>query len=196
MKRLVLVVALAVTAALAASPTSTEAVRPTDTAARVAAGATPVIGAVGDMACDQSNAGFNGGAGTARKCGERQTSQVVLDDTSLDAVLGLGDYQYDCGSAADYQVSYNPTWGRLDVAMHPAVGNHEYKRGNDVFGASCPSTNRLAQNYFDHFGAAAHPQTTGHFSFDLGTWHLIALNANCHPARAEDARRRAPRPPG
>ena len=28
-------------------------------------------------------------------------------------------------------------------------------------------------------GGAAHPKSGGHFSFNLGTWHLIALNANC-----------------
>lgn len=100
------------------------------------------------MACDPTNRGFNAGAGTARTCGEARTSQVVLDDTSLDAV----------------DFSYNPTWGRLDALMNPSVGNHEYKRGTDVYGAMCPSSNDTAQSYFNHFGAAAHPETGGHFS--------------------------------
>lgn len=139
----------------------------------------PVVGAVGDMACDPSDSHFNNGAGTATACQQSRTSDAMLADTSLDAVLGLGDYQYDCGNLADYAASYTPTWGRLDNLMHPTVGNHEYKTGTDVFGAVCPSSNSTASNYFAHFGAAAHPETNGHFSFDLGTWHLIGLNANC-----------------
>ncbi len=101
----------------------------------------------------------------------------------MGTVLGLGDYQYDCGDLADYAVSYNPTWGRLDSMMDPVAGNHEYETGVDAFGAHCPSGNTAANNYFDHFGAAAHPGTDGHFSFDLGSWHLIALNANCSKSK-------------
>jgi hypothetical protein len=139
----------------------------------------PVIGAVGDMACDASDPQFNGGAGTSTNCGERRTSDTMLADTSLSQVVSLGDYQYECGDLADYQASYNPTWGRLDALMHPIPGNHEYQTAVDVHGDTCPTTNSTAQNYFAHFGAAAHPETNGHYSFDLGTWHLVALNANC-----------------
>jgi hypothetical protein len=59
------------------------------------------------------------------------------------------------------------------------AGNHEYKTGKDAFGSPCPSDNTRAENYFRYFGAAAHPETVGHFSFDLGGWHVVALNANC-----------------
>jgi hypothetical protein len=170
---LLLVVPIVLAAALSVTPTVTTISEAASTSGE------PVIGAVGDMACDQSNPSFHGGAGTTLGCGEARTSDAVLGDASLDAVLGLGDYQYDCGDLADYEVSYNPTWGRLDGKMEPAAGNHEYKTGRDVFGAQCPSTNASAQNYFAHFGDSAHPETHGHFSFDLGTWHLIALNANC-----------------
>lgn len=140
---------------------------------------TPVIGAVGDMACDASDPHFKGGKGTATACAQSTVSNLMVADTSLTAVLGLGDYQYACGDPADYTVSYDPTFGRLDGLMFPVAGNHEYQTGKDAFGGTCPSTNTTAQNYFAHFGSAAHPATNGHFSFDLGTWHLIALNANC-----------------
>jgi hypothetical protein len=142
-------------------------------------GGSPVIGAVGDMACDASDSEFNGGAGTAANCAEERTSDAMLADASISQVVSLGDYQYDCGDLADYQASYNPTWGRLDALMNPIPGNHEYKTGVDVHGDSCPTSNSTAQNYYAHFGAAAHPDTNGHYSFDLGTWHLVALNANC-----------------
>jgi hypothetical protein len=139
----------------------------------------PVIGAVGDMACDPADSKFNGGLGTSSACAQRRLSDLMLGDASLEAILGLGDYQYDCGDAADYAVSYNPTWGRLDPLIDPVAGNHEYKTGRDLFGGTCPSDNTSAYSYFTHFGAAAHPVTGGHFSFDLGSWHLIALNGNC-----------------
>lgn len=139
----------------------------------------PVIGAVGDMACDPSDPHFNAGNGTLSACTQGQVSNVMLADASLGAILGLGDYQYDCGDPADYAVSYNPTWGRLDPLMSPVAGNHEYKTGTDLFGASCPSDNTTAHGYFTHFGEAAHPSTAGHFSFDVGSWHLIGLNGNC-----------------
>jgi hypothetical protein len=139
----------------------------------------PVIGAVGDMACDTSNAAYNGGAGTSKACAQKRTSDRMLADTSLDAVLGLGDYQYDCGQASDYAVSYTPTWGRLNPLMDPSAGNHEYQTGNDSAGNPCPVDNSTAAGYFNYFGAASHPETKGHYSLNVGTWHLIALNANC-----------------
>ena len=36
-----------------------------------------------------------------------------------------------------------------------------------------------AQGYFSYFGAAAGDPAKGYYSFDIGAWHLIALNSNC-----------------
>ena len=175
-RRLSAVWALVVTALLVA----TVSPRGHALAASPAAASTdPVIGAVGDMACDPADHRFRGGTGTATACAESRTSSLMLADTSLGAILGLGDYQYMCGDPADYGVSYNPTWGRLDAKILPVAGNHEYQTGVDSLGGTCPSTNSTAQSFFAHFGAAAHSATGGHFSFDLGAWHLVALNANC-----------------
>jgi hypothetical protein len=56
--------------------------------------------------------------------------------------------------------------------MDRVAGNHEYQTGTDVFGAKCPSSNSTAYGYFDHFGAPSHPETNGHYSFDVGDpWH-------------------------
>ncbi len=142
---------------------------------------TTVVAAVGDMACDPSDRAWRYGDGTASACAQKRVSDEVLSDVSVQAVLGLGDYQYDCGDPADYAVSYSPTWGRLDGLMNPVAGNHEYKTGNDVYGQPCPTTNATAAGFFSYF-AASHPETKGHFSFDLGTWHIVALNANCAKA--------------
>lgn len=150
----------------------------------------PMILAVGDMACDPQDPKFNFGNGTLTNCAELRVSDAMVNDINTanpygaggvgyDAVLGLGDYQYSCGDSSDWVASYNPTYGRLDDKMDPSVGNHEYRTGVDYYGQQCPADNNVAQNYFNHFGAAAHPETNGHYSFDLGAWHLIALNAQC-----------------
>ena len=139
------------------------------------------IGAVGDMACNPSNSGWNGGNGLTSVCGQKRTSDRMLADTSLQFILGLGDYQYDCDEADAFAASYTPTWGRLNNLMRPVAGNHEYKTGSDTWsGEACPAGNTTAQPYFDYFGAAAHPESAGHFSFDVGSWHIIALNGNCN----------------
>lgn len=141
--------------------------------------ADPVIAAVGDMACDQSDSQFKNGFGTSSSCAQLRTSDAVLADVSVEALLGLGDYQYYCDDPADFAVSYTPSWGRLNSKVDPVAGNHEYITGKDPYGAACPSSNSTAQTYFNYFGAASRPETVGHFSFDLGTWHLIGLNAQC-----------------
>jgi hypothetical protein len=61
--------------------------------------------------------------------------------------------------------SYQPTWGRLKAVTHPVPGNHEYLSG--------------AGDYFTYFGPAAGDPAKGWYSFDIGAWHLIALNSNC-----------------
>lgn len=144
-----------------------------------AAVADPVVAAVGDFACDPSHRKYAGGVGVSTACRQANTSQALVDDLTVGSVLGLGDFQYDCGDLADYEVSYTPTWGRVNARMVPVAGNHEYKTGRDKYGSTCPSSNRTAANYFDYFGAPAHEESAGHFSFDLGTWHLVGLNANC-----------------
>ena len=178
---------LATGAVLAGAPLLGQLAYAPSPALAVSSTGDPVIGAVGDMACDTSDPAYiqSLGAGIASNCAEQRTSNAMLADPLIDTVLGLGDYQYDCGDLTDYEASYNPTWGRLDPKMDPVAGNHEYKTGNDVYGRACPTTNTTAANYFAHFmpyNDSAHQTTTGHYSFDLGDWHIIALNGNCRRA--------------
>ena len=39
-----------------------------------------------------------------------------------------------------------------------------------------------AAGYFNYFGSAAGQPGQGYYSFDIGTWHIIALNSNCGDA--------------
>jgi hypothetical protein len=130
----------------------------------------PVIAAAGDIACDPVSTSFNGGAGTSGSCHQRATSDLLLS-VSPAAVLTLGDNVYECGSPTAFALSFDPSWGRVKTLIHPAVGNHEYETGTD-----CSTT---AAGYFGYFGAAAGDPAKGYYSYDVGVWHLIALNANC-----------------
>jgi acid phosphatase type 7 len=123
------------------------------------------VAAAGDIACDPSSPFFNAGAGTAVDCHQRGVSDAILAGR-YDAVLPLGDVQYESGSAAELSASYDPSWGRLKPITHPAVGNHEY---------GSPG----AEAYFHYFGVAAGAPDRGYYSYDLGSWHLIVLNSNC-----------------
>ena len=123
------------------------------------------IAAAGDIACDPESSAFNGGAGTVTECHQLGVSDAILAG-GYDAVLPLGDVQYDSGTASEFAGSYDPSWGRLKAITHPAVGNHEY---------GSPG----AAPYFQYFGAAAGEPGKGYYSYDLGSWHLIALNSNC-----------------
>ena len=140
-----------------------------------AAAGDPVIAAAGDIACDPANGKFKGGAGTADACRERYVSDLLVG-AGLAAVLPLGDNQYECGSLSAFQQSYDPSWGRVKPITHPAVGNHEYLTSG---GTGCDSSNAGASGYFNYFGASAGNPGQGYYSYEIGTWHIIALNSNC-----------------
>jgi len=133
----------------------------------------PVIVAAGDIACDPTDPSFVGGQGTSEACQQAATADVAAS-VNPSAVLALGDLQYDCGGASAFAASYDPTWGRLKPITHPVPGNEEY----NTSGTDCPA-NGTAYGYFQYFGDAAGPLLKGWYSFDLGAWHVIALNANC-----------------
>lgn len=94
-------------------------------------------------------------------CQAEATAQVV-ESLHPTAVLALGDEQYDSGAADAYASSYDKSWGRFKAITHPVPGNHEYAGGQ-------------ARGYFAYWGGGVQPW----YSFDIGTWHLLALNANC-----------------
>ena len=138
----------------------------------------PVIAVAGDIACDPANSNFNGGNGSANSCREMNTSNLLVN-AGLSGVLVLGDNQYYCGGYTAFLESYDPSWGRVKPITYPAVGNHEYLTSG---GTDCNAANGGATGYFKYFGSAAGQQGQGYYSFDIGTWHIIALNSNCGDA--------------
>ena len=123
------------------------------------------IAVAGDIACDPSHASFDEGRGTGSACMQAATSDLVVGQ-GYAAVLVLGDIQYKDGEEEAFLRSYDPTWGRVKTVTHPVPGNHEYHT-------------RGATGYFRYFGAAAGDPAKGYYSFDIGAWHVIALNSNC-----------------
>jgi hypothetical protein len=114
----------------------------------------PVIAAAGDISPTSSNAG------------NKRTSDLLVANPPT-RVLTLGDNQYPDGALADLNAYYSPTWGRLKSITSPALGNHDQ---------------HLAvanQGFWPFFGPAAGAQGKGFYSYDLGAWHLIALNSGC-----------------
>ena len=143
----------------------------------------PVIAAAGDIACDPANSVFNNGNGNSNACRQKYTSDLLVN-AGLAAVLPLGDVQYYCGGYQAFLQSYDLSWGRVKSISYPVVGNHEYIKTADPNGAStgCDITNDAAAGYFNYFGAAAGNKGQGYYSYDIGAWHLIALNSNCGDA--------------
>jgi hypothetical protein len=141
-------------------------------AGAVAAAGDAVIAAAGDIACDPDQSQYKGGNGTASACRQLATSNLIASDPSISAVLALGDNQNDCGGYAAYLQAFGSSWGRFKSIVHPIPGNHEYftSGGTDCAGG--------AAGYFRYFGAAA-GDSRGDYAWNLGSWHLIALNGQC-----------------
>jgi hypothetical protein len=110
----------------------------------------PVVLAAGDIASCSSN-------------GDEETADLL--DTLDGTVLALGDLAYSSGTASEFANCYDPTWGRHKARTMPSPGNHEYNTPG-------------AAGYYGYFGAAAGDPAKGYYSFDLGTWHIVALNSN------------------
>ena len=142
-----------------------------------AASSDPVIAAAGDIACDPASSYFNGGAGKPPYCDEQGTSDILAAG-GFAGVLPLGDEAYECGGYTAFQQSYGPSWGRVNGITHPVPGNHEYLTASNSTGTGC-SSKADAAGYYAYFGSAAGDPSKGWYSFDVGPWHLVALNGEC-----------------
>ena len=112
-----------------------------------------------------------GGLGQPGLCRQKLTSDLLMR-SDLSSILIPGDLQYEDGKLPAFMASFDPTWGRLKPLIRPVPGNHEYHDPE-------------AAGYFDYFngpGVASGPAGArggGYYSFDVGTWHVIALNSEC-----------------
>src|SRR5215210_331041 len=127
------------------------------------------------------------------------TPDGTLPSLNRARVVTLGDNAYTNGTRPqfancydDYRLSdgtrYDSSrpawWGQFKGRTMPTPGNHEYLNSTDPALKSKP--------YFDYFGAqngfklpaapVPSPGLTkgkGYYSYNLGSWHIVALNSNC-----------------
>jgi Calcineurin-like phosphoesterase len=126
----------------------------------------PVVVGVGDIACP---------AGDKTDSCKQAATATLAASQNPDDVLPLGDTQYNSGLFSEYTSpgAYNSTWGVFNPIVHPVPGNHEYAMSSSAAG------------YFQYFGAAANPPN-GNYSYNIGTWHVIALNSDCSDSGCSD----------
>jgi hypothetical protein len=132
---------------------------PTSGAPKPNANGDAVIATAGDIACLKSTA-------SPVTCHQGATAALVRQIAPA-AVLALGDEQYETGTLDAFTGSYDPTWGQFKAITRPVAGNHEYQTSG-------------ASGYYAYFGAAAGDPGKGYYSYDIGSWHMIALNGNCN----------------
>jgi hypothetical protein len=107
------------------------------------------------------------GAGDIGRCDDRSDRKTArLLGKISGTVFTLGDHAYPDGTRAQFRNCYDPTWGKYKKRTKPSVGNYDYATSG-------------AKPYFDYFGWRAGKPSRGYYSYDRGTWHIVALKSNC-----------------
>ena len=132
-------------------------------------------------------------------------NQIEAMQPNLVAILG--DEQYQVGRYQDFMGSFDHTYGAFKFLQRPSPGNHEFytshgETGDNGYGyfdyyngyQLDPTGNPVTHTFTD----AADPNTftqpvprpagqagqfgtagDGWYSYNLGDWHIISLNAEC-----------------
>lgn len=164
MRRTPLLVLLTLFAVALGCPPPVQLTPPPATASAemVALAGGSVLIAVGDIASCESQ----GDEGTARI-----VDSLLRADSAAnvkDVVATLGDNAYPSGSWRDFVECFGPSWG--DTAklimrrIRPTPGNHEHESD-------------FSAPYYRYFGDKAGSPRKGYYSYDLGEWHIVALNS-------------------
>ncbi|HXS25276.1 MAG TPA: metallophosphoesterase, partial [Gemmatimonadales bacterium] len=152
--------------------------------------------------CDKTGAGYQ-----VRWQAQIATADEV-EAIQPDLVAILGDEQYEVGRYQDFMGSFDHTYGAFKFLQRPAPGNHEfysehgesgvkgagyfaYYNGYQVNSSDgSPVTQEVSagdggapvvqpvprqDGQAGHFGADG----DGWYSYNLGSWHIISLNAEC-----------------
>ena len=108
------------------------------------------------------------GAGDISVCGLKGASQTAALLANIPGtIFTAGDNTNETGQLSEYTRCFDQTWGRFKDRIRPAPGNHDYMTAG-------------AEGYYSYFGIAAGERGKGYYSYDLGGWHVIALNSNCN----------------
>jgi hypothetical protein len=111
------------------------------------------------------------GAGDIAECGNLEPARATarLLDGIAGEIFTLGDHAYDHGNAREFRDCYGPTWGRHKARTRPTIGNHDVLSNG-------------GSPYFAYFGDNAGPGRRGYYSYELGVWHIVALNSEASMA--------------
>src|SRR5215212_4190776 len=157
---------------------------------------------------DIANCSYANDEGTAQLLGSTLRSLTPdhsLPPLNQARAIAMGDNAYPRANRTQYASCYDnynldsswttfdPSrpgwWGQYKDHTMPVLGNHEYMNSDDPSIKSRP--------YFDYFSglngfkpeAAPVPNEPendhgltfgeGYYSYDLGSWHIVALNSNC-----------------
>jgi hypothetical protein len=93
---------------------------------------------------------------------------AMLGQFPTSTVAALGDIAYENGTTAELGC-FDRAWGAAKSRIRPVPGDHDYGTAG-------------AAPYFAYFGASAGASGAGYYSYELGQWHIVALNANCAQA--------------
>jgi acid phosphatase type 7 len=172
----------------AVNPTGESAASNSATATTQTQGGAVTIAAAGDVACNPNDPDYNHGVGTGSHCKQAATASLIMQG-SYAKVLALGDLQYDCGSLGAFSASYDASWGQFVSKTLPVPGNHEVDTSSAFGETGC---SKDATGYFTYFAnhgvtEAAGVNGKGYYSYDLGSWHVLAINAECNQIGGCDA---------
>jgi hypothetical protein len=107
------------------------------------------------------------GAGDIAGCDFNQDRKTAMLVSKIGGtVFTLGDNAYPDGTRQQFRDCYDPTWGKFKKRTRPLVGDNDYKTSG-------------AKPYFDYFRGRAGERRGGYYSYDRGSWHIVALNSNC-----------------
>ncbi|MSO59586.1 MAG: hypothetical protein EXQ63_04600 [Ilumatobacteraceae bacterium] len=135
----------------------------------------PVIGTAksariivaGDISCSGDKYATVEQGAFGAQCGAGETAALVQRrsenaSTIPDAVLALGDLQYESGDYDSFLTLYDQSWGLFKNQTYPVRGNHEY---------ITPGANGYTQ-YFEEMSQS-------YYSADLGPWKLLVVDSWC-----------------
>ena len=105
------------------------------------------------------------GAGDISLCSKPEDEYTAALLGNIDGdVLTFGDNTQGDGTAQEFTQCYDPTWGVHKDKTHPTLGNHDYRTLE-------------GSPYYAYFGSSAGEVGKGYYSYEIGSWHLIALNS-------------------
>jgi hypothetical protein len=103
-------------------------------------------------------------------CGHEADDRVAELAAQLPGTIALlGDNVYPSATDSNLRECLGPSWGPMRDRIRPILGNHDYVGGN-------------ADAHFEFFGPGAGEPGQTWYSYQLGEWHVVALDSNCEEA--------------